>query len=50
VTETAVTGTSVSAIAGTPAAPTNINLAARSATAMIVVGQETRITFTNVAP
>lgn len=50
VTETAVTGTSVQAIAGTPAAPTNINLAGRSATAMINAGQETRITFTNVAP
>jgi len=50
VTETAVAGTSVSAISGTPAAPTNINLAGRSATATITAGQETRIIFTNVAP
>lgn len=50
VTETAVTGTSVSAIAGTPATPTNINLAARSATVAINGGQETRIVFTNTAP
>ena len=50
VTETAVTGTSVQAIAGTPAAPTNINLAGRSATVQIVAGQETHITFTNTAP
>ena len=50
VTETAVTGTSVSAITGTPATPTNINLAARSATVQIAAGQETRITYTNVAP
>ena len=50
VTETAVAGTSLSAITGTPAAPTNINLPARSATVQIVSGQETRITFTNVAP
>ncbi len=50
VTETAVTGTSVSAITGTPAAPTNINLTARSATVQITAGQETRITFTNTAP
>ena len=50
VAETAVAGTSVSAITGTPALPTNINLAARSATVAINAGQETRITFTNVAP
>jgi hypothetical protein len=50
VTESAVAGTSVSAMTGTPSAPTNINLAARSATAAIVLGQETRITFTNVSP
>ena len=50
VTETAVAGTSVSAIGGTPAVPTNINLGARSATVAIVAGQETRITFTNVSP
>jgi hypothetical protein len=49
VTETAVTGTSVQSIAGTPS-PTNINLSTRSATAQINAGQETRITFTNVAP
>lgn len=49
VTETAVTGTSVQAITGTPANPTNINLAGRSATATINPGQETHITFTNVA-
>jgi hypothetical protein len=48
VTETAVTGTVVQAITGTPAAPTNINLAGRSATAAIVAGQETRIIFTNI--
>ena len=50
VTETAVTGTSVQAIAGTPAAPTNINLAGRTATVQIAAGQETHITFTNIAP
>jgi hypothetical protein len=50
VTETAVAGTSVSAITGTPAAPTNINLAGRSATVQIAAGQDTKITFTNVAP
>jgi hypothetical protein len=50
VTETAVAGTSVQAITGTPAAPTNINLGGRSATVAITGGQETRITFTNVAP
>src|SRR5262249_38878766 len=44
VTETAVANTSVSAITGTPAAPTNINLAGRSATVQINPGQETRIT------
>lgn len=49
VTETAVSGTSVSAITGTPA-PTNVNLAGRSAIATITAGQETRITFTNTAP
>jgi len=50
VTETAVAGTSVQAITGTPALPTNINLASRSATVQINAGQDTRITFTNVAP
>jgi len=50
VTETAVAGTSVQSITGTPAAPTNINLGARSATVQITSGQETRITFTNTAP
>ena len=50
VTETAVTGTSVQSIAGTPAAPTNVNLAGRSATVQIAAGQETHITFTNTAP
>jgi hypothetical protein len=50
VTETAVAGTSVSAIGGAPAVPTNINLPARSATVLINNGQETRITFTNTAP
>ena len=50
VTETAVAGTSVSAITGTPATPTNINLAGRSATVMISGGQETHITFTNTMP
>ena len=50
VTETAAAGTSVSAITGTPAAPTNINLGTRSAQVAIAAGQETRITFTNVAP
>jgi len=50
VTETAVAGTSVSAITGTPAAPTNINLGNRSATVQILAGQETRITYTNTAP
>jgi hypothetical protein len=50
VTETAVTGTSVQSITGTPAVPTNINLATRSATVAINAGQETRITFTNVTP
>lgn len=50
VTETAVTGTSVSAITGTPAAPTNINLAGRSATVMITAGIDTHITFTNTMP
>lgn len=50
VTEAAAAGTSVSAIAGTPVAPTNINLASRSATVQITAGQETRITFTNTAP
>jgi hypothetical protein len=50
VTESAAAGTSVSAIAGTPATPTNINLASRSATVQITAGQETRITFTNTAP
>ena len=50
VTEAAVTGTSVSAITGTPAAPTNINLGTRSAQVAIAAGQETRLTFTNVAP
>ena len=50
VTETAVAGTTVQSIAGTPAAPTNINLAGRSATVQITSGQETRITFTNTAP
>jgi len=48
VTETAVAGTSVSAITGTPATPTNINLGSRSATVAIVAGQETRIVFTNI--
>ena len=50
VVENAVTGTSVSAIGGTPALPTNINLAGRSATVQVNGGQETRITFTNTAP
>lgn len=50
VTETAVAGTSVSAITGTPATPTNINLASRSATVMINGGQETHISFTNMMP
>jgi hypothetical protein len=50
VTENAVTGTSVSAITGTPTAPTNVNLAGRSATVAITAGQETRITYTNIAP
>jgi hypothetical protein len=50
VTETAVTGTSVSAITGTPATPTAINLAGRSASVVINPGQETHITFTNTAP
>jgi len=50
VTEAAATGTSVQSIAGTPATPTNINLTTRSATVQINAGQETRITFTNVAP
>jgi hypothetical protein len=50
VTETAVTGTSVLSVTGTPAAPTNVNLSTRSATVQINTGQETRITFTNVAP
>ena len=50
VTETAVNGTSVLSITGTPAAPTNVNLSTRSATVQINTGQETRITFTNVAP
>jgi hypothetical protein len=49
VTENAVTGTSVQSIAGTPA-PTSVNLSTRSATVAISAGQETRITFTNVAP
>lgn len=49
VTETAVTGTAVSAITGTPVAPTSINLAGRSAAVMINGGQETRITFTNTS-
>jgi hypothetical protein len=48
VTETATT--SVSAITGTPAAPTNISLSGRSATVQINGGQETRITFTNTSP
>ena len=39
VTETAVAGTSVQAIAGTPAAPTNINLAGRSATVQVAAGR-----------
>jgi hypothetical protein len=50
VTETAVTGTSVSAITGTPATPTNINLTNRTATVVITAGQETHITFTNTMP
>ena len=49
VTETAVAGTSVSAITGTPQ-PTNINLQGRSATSLITAGQESRITFTNTMP
>jgi hypothetical protein len=50
VTEAAVSNTSVQSISGTPVAPTNINLASRSATVQINAGQETRITFTNVSP
>jgi hypothetical protein len=50
VTENAAAGTSVSAIAGTPATPTNISLANRSATVLIAAGQDTKITFTNTAP
>jgi hypothetical protein len=50
VAENAVNNTSVQAITGAPAAPTNINLGARSATVAITAGQETRITFTNVSP
>jgi hypothetical protein len=50
VTENASAGTSVSSITGTPSAPTNVSLPARSATVQIVTGQETRITFTNTAP
>src|SRR5262249_3019882 len=48
VTEAAVTGTVVQSIAGTPA-PTNVNLAGGSASILITKGQESRITFTNVA-
>lgn len=50
VSENASAGTSVSTITGTPVAPTNVNLAGRSATVQIASGQETRITFTNTAP
>jgi len=50
VTENAVAGTSVQAITGTPATPTNINLAGRSATVQINAGADTKITFTNTAP
>ena len=48
VTETPVVGTVVQSIAGTPT-PTNINLAGGSASTQITKGQESRITFTNVA-
>lgn len=50
VTENAAAGTSVSAITGTPATPTNISLTSRSATVQITAGQDTKITFTNTAP
>jgi hypothetical protein len=50
VAETEKLGTSVSAITGTPVAPTGINLAGRTANVAIAAGQETRITFTNTAP
>ena len=50
VAENAVTNTTVQAITGTPAMPTNINTSTRSATVAIVAGQETHITFTNVSP
>jgi hypothetical protein len=50
VAETAATNTTVSAITGTPVAPTNINLGSRSATVQINAGAETRITFTNTSP
>jgi hypothetical protein len=50
VAETAAANTTVSAITGTPAAPTNISLSGRSATVQINAGAETRITFTNTSP
>jgi hypothetical protein len=49
VSEEAVTGTAVQAIAGTPT-PTNVNLTGRSASILITKGQESRITFTNTMP
>ena len=48
VSENAVAGTVVEAIAGTPS-PTNVNLASRSATVQVTQGQQSTITFTNAA-
>jgi hypothetical protein len=50
VTESVSAGTSVSAITGTPAAPTGISLTGRSATVAITEGQQVKITFTNTSP
>src|SRR5262245_21909112 len=48
VTENAVSGTVVETITGSPA-PTNVNLANRSAAVQVAQGQQSTITFTNAA-